>query len=105
MNAKAQQVDGEFIMLEGSRVVARWDAIGNTAKTRKSYDSYRALHQALVDDGSIRIEGNLAVTTRDIVFSSPSAAGTVALGRSCGGRVSWLAGSMTFGEWEERGVK
>lgn len=105
VNAQAQQVDGEFIMLEGSQVVARWEAVGNVAATRKAYDSYRNQHQSLVEDGSIRIVGDSAVTTRDIVFSSPATAGAVAVGRSCNGRVAWVSGSVTFGEWEERGLE
>jgi len=43
--------------------------------------------------------------TRDVVFSSPSTAGAVVLGRSCNGRREWIAGSETFGAWESRGVE
>ncbi|MGX5692492.1 DUF4357 domain-containing protein [Dermacoccus abyssi] len=42
--------------------------------------------------------------TRDIVFSSPSTAGAVALGRSCNGRVEWVSAEGAFGAWEARGV-
>lgn len=40
------------------------------------------------------------------VFSSPSTAGSVALGRSCNGRVEWVSpDGHTFGAWESRGVE
>ena len=43
--------------------------------------------------------------TRNIVFSSPSTAGAVALGRSCNGRREWISADGTFGEWESRGIE
>ena len=54
---------------------------------------------------SIVVENGHGRLARDIVFSSPSTAGTVALGRSCNGRREWIAGSETFGAWESRGVE
>ena len=104
VNARAQQVDGEFIMLEGSRVIAEWTGIGKADTSRRAYDSYRAQHEGLIADGSIVVEGGVGRTTRDIVFSSPSTAGAVALGRSCNGRREWISAEGTFDQWESRGV-
>lgn len=106
VDACAQQIDGEFIMLTGSSVVPVWGGTGKTANTKRTYARYRAQHEGLIADGSILIEGDVGRTTRDIVFSSPSTAGTVALGRSCNGRVDWKSpDGCSFGDWERRGVE
>ena len=105
VDAQAQQVDGEFTMLAGSIVVASWHGVGKADSTQKAYASYRAQHEQLVTDGSIVVEDGKGRLARDVVFSSPSTAGAVALGRSCNGRREWVAGSETFGDWESRGVE
>lgn len=105
VDARAQQIDGEFIMLTGSFVVATWQGVGKAASTQRAYASYRAQHAGLVADGSILIDGDTGRTTRDIVFSSPSTAGAVALGRSCNGRVEWVSPEGSFGAWESRGLE
>lgn len=104
VNASAQQIDGEFVMLSGSLVVPVWHGVGNAASTQRAYASYRTQHEELVADGSIVVENNAGRTTRDIVFSSPSTAGAIALGRSCNGRVEWVSSEGSFGTWESRGV-
>lgn len=104
VDAQAQQVDGEFTVLAGSMVVASWHGVGKADSTMKAYASYRAHHERLVGDGSIVVESGLGRVTRDLVFTSPSTAGAVALGRSCNGRREWIAGSENFGDWETRGV-
>ena len=42
--------------------------------------------------------------TRDVVFSSPSLAGAVMIGRSCNGRISWVSDDENFGQWEARNI-
>jgi len=44
------------------------------------------------------------VLTRDVVFSSPSLAGAVMIGRSCNGRISWVSDDGNFGQWEARTI-
>ncbi|NHN56816.1 GIY-YIG nuclease family protein [Calidifontibacter sp. DB0510] len=105
VDASAQQVDGEFIMLSGSVVVPEWHGVGKAASTQKAYASYRAQHEGLLADGSIVVENGAGRVTRDIVFSSPSTAGAIALGRSCNGRVEWVSAEGSFGVWESRGVE
>lgn len=105
VDAQAQQIDGEFSMLAGSVVVASWHGVGKADSTVKAYASYRAQHERLVSDGTIAVENRLGRVTRDIVFSSPSTAGAVALGRSCNGRREWISPEGTFGDWESRGVE
>ena len=105
VDARAQQIDGEFTMLAGSIVVPVWHGVGKAASTVKAYASYRAQHERLVSDGTILVEDGRGRFTRDVVFPSPSTAGAVALGRSCNGRREWIAGSETFGGWESRGIE
>lgn len=105
VGATAQQIDGEFTMLAGSIVVADWHGVGKADSTIKAYESYRAQHLKLIADGSIIVENGLGRVVKDIVFGSPSTAGAIAQGRSCNGRISWMADDgTTFGSWESRGV-
>jgi hypothetical protein len=104
VDAQAQQIDGEFTMLAGSVVVPLWHGVGKADSTIKAYASYRAQHEQLVADGAITIDHGVGRVARDIVFTSPSTAGAVALGRSCNGRLEWVSAQGTFGEWESRGV-
>jgi hypothetical protein len=105
VDAQAQQIDGEFTMLAGSLVVGSWHGVGKADSTMKAYASYRAQHEQLLASGAIAVEGDAGRVTRNIVFSSPSTAGAVALGRSCNGRREWISPDGTFGEWESRGVE
>ncbi len=106
VNARAQLRGDEFMMLEGSQVVAAWTGRGRAESTKRTYASYRARHQKLVADGSIAVDGGRGILTRDIPFSSPSTAAAVALGRSSNGRVEWKApDGQSYGDWENRGVE
>lgn len=106
VDAKAQQIDGEFTMLAGSCVVGSWQGVGTAESTKKAYASFRAQHQQLVASGAIAVEAGKGRVTGNIVFPSPSTAGAVALGTSCNGRTHWKsAEGMTFGDWESRGVE
>ena len=105
VDARAQQIDGEFTMLAGSLVVSTWHGVGKADSTVKAYASCRAQHERLVSDGAIVVENSRGQFTRDIVFSSPSTAGAVALGRSCNGRREWISPEGSFGDWESRGVE
>lgn len=103
--ATAQQIDGEFTMLAGSTVVADWHGVGKADSTIKAYESYRTQHLKLIADGSIVVANGVGQVVKDVVFGSPSTAGAIAQGRSCNGRVSWIADDgTTFGAWESRGV-
>jgi Domain of unknown function (DUF4357) len=105
VSARAQQIDGEFTVLEGSTCVASWSRTGAARSTKKSYASYRAHHARLVAEGVIVVNGDLGRFSRDHVFSSPSTAGAIVVGRSCNGRKEWIStDGHTFGTWEARGV-
>lgn len=98
-----QQIDGEFTLLSGSRVVAAWHGVSKGASTQ-AFESHRAQHESLLEDGSITVEGGIGHVTRDIVISSPSTAGAVAMGRSCNGRVQWVSLKGSCGAGESRGI-
>lgn len=105
-DAQAQVIDGEFTVLAGSVVAAgmpdRQDFKDSTAK---QYAMRQKQHHVLRDDGSIEVgTDGLARLTRDVVFSSPSAAGAVVQGRaSINGRIAWvIEGGLTFEAWENQ---
>lgn len=100
VKARARVVGGEFIMLEGSRIVGTWANEGSKPSTRNSYRNYRDRHAKLVDDGSIAVEGEIGTLTRDVPFPSPSAAGSIAVGYSCNGRIAWTWEGGTYKDWE-----
>lgn len=103
VEARAQLIDGEFTVIAGSRLVASWTDKGTAESTRRAYAGYALRHRKLLSDGTVRVDGGVGVLTRDVVFSSPSLAGAVLLGRSCNGRISWVdEQGGTFGEWEDR---
>lgn len=105
VDARAQQIDGEFTVLADSTVVAEWSRTGGAESTKKSYASYRAQHARLVDEGVIAVQDGVGRITRDHVFSSPSTAGAIVVGRSCNGRKEWVSTEgQPFGLWEARGV-
>ena len=103
IDASMQLIDGEFFLLKGSIVVASWGT--NKAGTPATVNSYAAIasrHQKLVRDGSIRIDNNRGVVSRDIAFTSPSAAAAIVLGTSANGRVRWVnEEGQSYGAWEE----
>ena len=74
-------MDGEFTLLEGSRIALNMDAAVNTwaEATKVQHATRQELRSKLFADGALRSEGAVAVATRDIVFSSPSAASATAL--------------------------
>ncbi|WP_417562355.1 GIY-YIG nuclease family protein [Microbacterium sp.] len=103
VDARAQLIDGEFTILEGSIVVATWDGVGKAESTQRAYANYRAQHEQLVAEGAIIVDGDHGRVTRDIRFGSPSTAAAVSLGRSCNGRREWIGSDgVTYGQWENR---
>jgi len=95
-DATAQEVDGEFTVREGSRARSEWVGGDHSyAELWRRTESSGAL--PLVPDGSTR------VFSRDVVFTSPSAAAAVVLGRTANGRTEWKVQGQrtTYGQWQE----
>lgn len=81
IDARGSSTDEGFVVHEGS--------VGD-AKTRehlgKGYQAYRA---ELIADGSVVEEGETIRFTRDVLFTSPSAAAAVLAGGAYNGREAW----------------
>jgi len=99
--ASAREVDGEFVVLEGSSARDRWSA------NQPSGQGYSKLHARLLDQGRLVADGpGLLRFVADTPFSSPSAASAVILGRADNGRTSWRVSGTgkTYAEWQESQV-
>lgn len=96
--AYAQEIDGEFFVLKGSKARDSW-----TGTER----GYNALFNQLVADGIlISDEDGLKIFTDDHSFSSPSAAAAVVAGRSANGRRKWVVDGteVSYGAWQDMEV-
>jgi hypothetical protein len=97
ITAKAQEVDGEFIVLAGSGARLGWSGVDH---------GYGRLKSELESNGTIapKSDGKTAVFSNDHVFASPSAAAAVVAGRAANGRVEWKAPELglTYGAWQAR---
>jgi hypothetical protein len=95
-DATANEVDGEFVVREGSIAHLEW-----TGDAR----SYERLHAQLVADGTLLLtdDGLGRRFARDVVFKSPSAAAAVVLGRNSNGRTEWKVGEsrQSYGDWQD----
>jgi hypothetical protein len=96
--ATADEIDGEFTVLEGSLAQPRWTGIEH---------GYKGLRESLERDGTLASAGEAMRFTHDQVFASPSAAAAVILGRSANGRKDWKVRSsgLTYGDWQARGLE
>lgn len=98
--ASAQEIDGEFTVIEGSTARLQW--IGSVGH------SYRDLREKLERDGTLAPapDGLTMHFTHSQVFASPSAAGAMITGRSTNGRTEWIVanGQLTYGEWQQQKI-
>lgn len=100
ISAAAREIDGEFIVLEGSGAREAWTGVEH---------AYKVLREKLVQEGAIvpGHDGRAMRFARDQVFASPSAAAAVVLGRTANGRNDWkVQGSgVSFGDWQAQGIE
>ena len=107
VSLRAQQIDGELTVFEGSQVVPVWDGVAGAESSKRSYVALRAKHEKLIADGTITLQNDRAILTRDVQFGSPSGAGALFLGTSCNGRTEWVMEDpphLSYGQWESRGL-
>lgn len=100
ITAKAREIDAEFTVLEGSQARGGW--VGS------SHDGYKVLRDKLIQEGAIVVgDDGVARFTQDQVFSSPSAAAVVIVGRSANGRNDWKVPrtGLSYGDWQSPGVE
>lgn len=101
LRAIAQEADGEFTVMAGSTARLQW--VGTATHT------YRALRERLEQDGTLvpSEDGKTMRFARSYVFSSPSAAAAVVVGRASNGRKVWRVqgNGMPYGQWETQGIE
>ena len=99
ITAAAREIDGEFTVLEGSR--ARSSRAG-------VQPAYQALREKLIQEAVLvpDHDGRTLRFARDQVFSSPSAAAAVVVGRAANGRNDWKIQDtgVSYGNWQARGI-
>lgn len=102
LKAEAVEVGDEFVVLAGSQAVTAWQ------QSRSHRHNYSKLHDRLVQQGKLKVEGagDLATFQEDTPFSSPSAASAIVFGRADNGRTSWRVKgqNITYGDWQARQV-
>jgi hypothetical protein len=96
LHARATMIDGEFVVLEGSKARLKW------ISTAQNQHSYAGLRDDLEKTGVLMPQGPVSVFTTAYAFSSPSAAAAIVQGRPANGRIEWhLPGSkQTYHQWE-----
>jgi hypothetical protein len=96
IKAYAQEVDGLFVVLKGSRTRGQWNSTSH---------SYQGLFNRLVAEGVLVADGSeYRQFGDDYAFDSPSAAAAVVYARNANGRLSWLVEStgQTYGDWQSQ---
>ncbi|MGB3640624.1 MAG: GIY-YIG nuclease family protein [Rivularia sp. (in: cyanobacteria)] len=95
--AKAQEIDGEFIVLRGS--TARKESVKSLSKRGSE------LREQLIEEGKLinNQDERYLVFREDIPFTSPSAAADTIAGGSYNGRTAWkvIDTDKTYKEWQE----
>ncbi len=96
VDAKAQEIDGEFFVLKGSQV--------RKEVSQPNHTYMKNLRPTLFEKGIIDPEG--FIFTQDYMFTSPSAASAVILGRASNGRTAWreVNTNLTYSEWQQKQV-
>lgn len=96
LHAKAQLIDGDFVVLAGSSARRAW------AGTGTEDSSYARLHAELVRNGILVEKGPQRVFGVNYAFKSPSAAAAVVNGRSANGTIEWKIQGQgkTYKQWE-----
>lgn len=95
IKATAQEIGGEFVVLEGSLARGDW---------MSKVEGYSNLFQQLVQDGVLALDENgKRRFTKDHAFSSPSAAAAVVTGRNANGRKEWtIKGTKkSYSDWQD----
>lgn len=111
-NAQAQLIDGVFTVLQGSITVAQLNVKkGSDLESSSRARATQTLFDRYYGNGALveRKDGRTAALTRDIQFTSPSAAAGFVLGRASvsgtTGHYAWRTNdggkSITYSEWAD----
>jgi hypothetical protein len=94
ITAQGQEIDGEFIVLKGSRTRRHWEGVES---------GYTKLFNDLAAKGILKPtpDDQHNEFAQDYAFSSVSAAAAVVSGRNANGRLHWIVEStgQTYGQW------
>lgn len=97
--ASAQEVDGEFVVFEGSEAMVEW---------RLSNSVSPPFRNRLIEDGTLKLsdDGLKLTFSRNHAFSTPSGAAAVVLGMSANGRIEWrVKGTgQRYKDWKESSI-
>lgn len=108
IDARAQVIDGEFTVLEASIVSAVMRSSGKQSESTARQFENRSLQHGELMKSAVSLEaGSLARLTKDVAYTSPSAAASVVLGRaSANGRIEWTdENGLSYGAWETSHVE
>ncbi len=84
-----QKFEAKMIVTEDGFVVEK-NSHANKTETVSMTDTYKKLRQKLIATGVLRDNGADYIFTEDTVFSSPSAASNIVLGRQSAGPFEWI---------------
>lgn len=98
LDARAKEVDGEFVLLSGSR--------GSLREAQSFHDKpkLKVLREQVLDSGrAVRLSDDHFQTSENIAFGSPSAAAVFLFGTARNGRTDWRVEStgQSYGEWSD----
>lgn len=101
LTARAQEVDGEFTVLQ--------DSLARHAWTGADDHGYKRLREQLEQEGTL-VPAGTGTSMRfahDRVSASPSAAAAVVVGRSANGRHEWKLPDtgVSYGSWQSQAIE
>ncbi len=94
--ARAQEIDGEFVVLKGSTALAT---------PKESWTSYRGLRDSLIEEQKLVAipDRPLYLFAEDVTFKSPSAGAAIVNAGNMNGRTAWkVTGTkQTYADWHQ----
>lgn len=100
ITAQAQEINGEFVVMKGSKARLNWEGVHST---------YEPLFKELLNLGVLvpSADGQHNEFAQDYGFSSASAAGAIVTGRSCNGPAHWIdaATGKPYGQWRSEALE
>jgi hypothetical protein len=92
-NAQGERTSDGFVVYKGS--------IASESTTSSMANSSLILRQSLIDNGDLQLIDNNYLFNEDYIFSSPTTAAVIVMGRNANGLVEWkLADGKTLKEFE-----
>jgi hypothetical protein len=97
-DAQGEPTSDGFVVFKNSYV--------STTTVHSLLESFKSLRNRLIETGIVKKDGDNLVFSEDYVFSSPSAAAIIVMGRTANGLTEWkLSDGTTLKEYESDGKK